>query len=61
MVAFEKQYRFRTEGKLPKNVGVVGSEYCAELYDLNIIERDIHDLKHNLTLFLSVEKMEVIE
>ena len=47
-----------SEGKLPETVGVVGSEYCAELYDLNIIERDIHDLKHNLTLFLGVEKME---
>ena len=47
-----------SEGKLPETIGVVGSEYCAELYDLNIVERDIHDLKHNLTLFLSVEKIE---
>ena len=47
-----------SEGKLPETVGVIGSEYCAELYDLNIVERDIHDLKHNLTLFLSVEKIE---
>jgi len=47
-----------SEGKLPETVGVVGSKYCAELYDLNIIEKDIHDLKHNLTLFLSVEKLE---
>ena len=44
-------------GELPETVGVVGSKYCAELYDLNIIEKDIHDLKHNLTLFLAVEKM----
>ena len=47
-----------SEGKLPKSVAVVSSEYCAELYDLNIIEKDIHDLKHNLTLFLSVKKIE---
>ena len=47
-----------SEGKLPEPVGVVGSKYCAELYDLNIVEKDIHDLKHNLTLFLSVEKIE---
>ena len=46
------------EGKLPKTIGVIGSKYCAELYDLNIVEKDIHDLKHNLTLFLSVEKIE---
>ena len=46
-----------SEGKLPKTIGVIGSESCAELYDLNIIEKDIHDLKHNLTLFLGVEKM----
>ena len=47
-----------SEGKLPNTIGVVGSDYCAELYDLNIIEKDIHDLKNNLTLFLGVEKME---
>ena len=47
-----------SEGKLPETVGVVGSIYCAELYDLNIIEKDIHDLKHNLTLFLAVKKIE---
>ena len=50
-----------SEGKLTETVGVVGSKYCAELYDLNIIERDIHDLKNNLTLFLGVEKLEDTE
>ena len=45
-----------SQGKLPKTAGVVGSKYCAELYGLNILQEDIHDLKHNLTLFLSVEK-----
>ena len=47
-----------SEGKLSETIGVVGSEYCAELYDLNIVEKDIHDLKHNLTLFLAIEKIE---
>ena len=46
-----------SQGKLPKTAGVVGSKYCAELYGLNILDKDIHDLKHNLTLFLSVEKL----
>ena len=46
-----------SQGKLPKTAGVVGSKYCAELYGLNILQEDIHDLKHNLTLFLSVEKL----
>ena len=46
-----------SEGKLPETVGVVGSQYCAELYDLNILEEDIHDLKHNLTLFLGIKKL----
>ena len=46
-----------SQGKLPKTVGVIGSKYCAELYGLNILQEDIHDLKHNLTLFLSVEKL----
>ena len=50
-----------SQGKLPKTAAVVGSKYCAELYELNILDEDIHDLKHNLTLFLSVEKLEDLE
>ena len=46
------------EGKLPETAGVIGSKYSAELYDLNVVEEDIHDLKHNLTLFLAVEKIQ---
>ena len=45
-----------SQGKLPKTAGVVGSKYCAELYKLNVLEENIHDLKNNLTLFLGVEK-----
>ena len=47
-----------SQGKLPKTAAVIGSKYCAELYGLNILDEDIHDLKHNLTLFLGVEKLE---
>ena len=46
-----------SQGKLTKTAGVIGSKCCAELYGLNILQEDIHDLKHNLTLFLSVEKL----
>ncbi len=46
-----------SEGKLPSTAAVVGSDYCAELYGLNIVEKGIHDLKNNITLFLGIEKM----
>ena len=46
-----------SEGKLPETAGVIGNKNCAELYDLKIIEEDIHDLKNNLTLFLGVEAL----
>ena len=47
-----------SEGKLPATAGVVGSNFCAELYDLTIVQEGIHDLKNNITLFLGVEKMD---
>ena len=43
------------EGKLSETAAVIANKACAELYDLKIIERSIHDLKHNLTLFIGVE------
>jgi len=46
-----------SEGKLSKTAGVIGNKSCAELYDLKIIEADIHDLKNNLTLFLGIEAL----
>ena len=46
-----------SQGELPKTAAVVGSKQCADLYNLNVLEEDIHDLKNNLTLFLSVEKI----
>jgi len=48
------------EGKLPGTAVVIGSRACAELYDLNILQEDIHDLKHNLTLFLGLKKLSAV-
>jgi len=46
-----------SEGKLSSSIAVIGSKYCSELYGLKILKNDIHDLKHNLTLFLTVKGM----
>ena len=46
-----------SEGKLPKTAGVISNKACSELYDLEILQESIHDLKHNLTLFLGVKKL----
>ena len=46
-----------SEGKLPKTAGVIGNKNCADLYNLKIVEHDIHDLKNNLTLFLGVKSI----
>ena len=47
-----------SEGKLLKTTAVIGSKYCSKLYGLEILKEDVHDLKHNLTLFLAVKRME---
>lgn len=46
-----------SEGKLPSTAGVIANKSCAELYDLEILAENIHDLKHNLTLFLGIKKL----
>ena len=46
------------EGQLPKTAGVIANLSCADLYGLEILQESIHDLKHNLTLFLGVKKLE---
>jgi len=46
-----------SEGKLEKTAAVIANKACAELYDLAILQDSIHDLKHNLTLFLGVKKL----
>ena len=45
------------EGKLPPTTGVIANRACADLYGLDILQDSIHDLKHNLTLFLGVKKL----
>ena len=47
-----------SEGKLSSSTAVIGSKYCSDLYGLKILKEDIHDLKHNLTLFLAVKRMD---
>ena len=47
-----------SEGKLPATAGVIANKACADLYGLEILQESIHDLKHNLTLFLSIKKLE---
>ena len=46
-----------SEGKLPETSGVIGSKFCSDLYGLNILEENIHDLKNNLTLFLGLKTL----
>lgn len=45
------------EGKLPATAAVIANRTCAEMYTLQVLEESIHDLKHNLTLFLGVARM----
>ena len=47
-----------SEGKLPKTAGVIANKSCANLYGLDILQESIHDLKHNLTLFLGIKRLE---
>lgn len=35
---------------------MIANKACADLYGLEILQESIHDLKHNLTLFLGVKK-----
>ena len=45
------------EDNLPENAAVIGNHNCAELYDLIVLEENIHDLKNNLTLFLGLKHL----
>lgn len=44
------------EGALPPTAAVIASKACADLYGLVILQKDIHDLKNNLTLFVAIKK-----
>ena len=46
-----------SEGKLPNTSAVIANKACADLYGLEILKESIHDLKHNLTLFLGLTKL----
>jgi len=48
------------EGNLPKTAAVIANKACAELYGLEVLQEDIHDLKNNLTLFLGVEQFQEV-
>jgi len=43
-------------GVLPPTTAVIASARCADIYGLEILEPSIHDLKHNLTTFVVVQK-----
>ena len=47
-----------SEGKLANTAVVIANKKCAQLYNLEIVEENIHDLKNNLTLFLGIRKFE---
>ena len=47
-------------GKLPKTAAVIANKACAELYGLEILQESIHDLKHNLTLFLGLKNLDQV-
>lgn len=49
-----------SEGEYPITAAVIANQNCAELYDLEILQSSIHDLKHNLTLFLGVKKLKIL-
>ncbi|MFK3617889.1 prephenate dehydratase domain-containing protein, partial [Coxiella burnetii] len=42
-------------GELPKTAAVIANKACAEIYNLQLLKENIHDLKNNLTLFLGVK------
>ena len=44
-------------GKICQSAAIIGNEACAELYGLKILEKNIQDLKNNLTLFFAVKKL----
>lgn len=47
------------EGKIPNTAAVIASEHCANKYGLKILKESIHDLKNNLTLFISIKKLDI--
>lgn len=44
------------KGKLDKNTAILGPKILAEIYDLEIIDKDLQDNKNNLTTFFLVTR-----
>jgi len=42
-------------GKLPKTSAVIANKNCAKLYELDILEPQIEDMKNNITLFIAIK------
>ena len=40
------------------NIAAIGNEYCAKLYNIPILEKEINDKKNNTTRFLLISKKE---
>ena len=51
-----KAARDLAEGKLKKNVAVIAPARCAEMYGLQVLDRNIQDTHPNLTTFIVVKK-----
>lgn len=46
-----------SEGKLPKNIAVMGSKVLGEIYGLQMVEDNLQDAKENYTSFLQVARI----
>lgn len=45
------------DGELPDTTAVIAPRKCAELYDLEILEESIQDLKYNYTTFIVAQRI----
>ncbi len=46
--------KYLSEGRLPKNIAVMGSKVLAQIYGLQVVEDNLQDAKENFTSFLQV-------
>lgn len=44
-----------SEGQLPESTAVLASEICAQLYDLDIVAKNLQDSDNNITKFLVIQ------
>ncbi|MCK4892213.1 MAG: chorismate mutase, partial [Candidatus Pacebacteria bacterium] len=42
------------EGKISPDTGVIACKKCSKLYELNLLEEEIQNLKFNFTTFIAV-------